>query len=149
MDELFAGVSFWHWLLVGMICMGVEMFAPGAFFLGLGLAALVMAGLLWAVPDLSWQVQLFGFAVLALVSILGMRRYFKARPIISEQPLLNQRGAQYVGRTFTLAEPIVNGQGKIKVDDSTWKVYGEDCVAGTRIIITGVDGVVLKVQNAG
>jgi hypothetical protein len=38
----------------------------------------------------------------------------------SDQPKLNRRGEQYVGRTFTLEEPIVNGHGKIRVDDSTW-----------------------------
>jgi len=57
------------------------------------------------------------------------------------------RGEQYVNRTFTLEEPVVNGQGKIKVDDSTWKIEGADCESGTKVRVTGVDGVVLKVEH--
>jgi hypothetical protein len=46
---------------------------------------------------------------------------------------------------FTLDAPAVNGHGKIRVDDSTWKVVVEqDCPAGTRLRIVGVDGVMLK-----
>ena len=68
-------------------------------------------------------------------------------PTETDQPRLNRRGEQYIGRTFTLDEPIVNGLGKIRVDDSTWKIEGGDCAAGTRITVVGVDGVVLKVEN--
>jgi hypothetical protein len=52
-----------------------------------------------------------------------------------------------VGRVFTLEQPIVNRQGKIRVDDSTWKIEGTDCTAGTNVRVVGVDGVVLKVQR--
>lgn len=67
-------------------------------------------------------------------------------PVESDQPNLNRRGQQYIGRTFTLSEPIVNGLGKITVDDSTWKIHGKDCAEGTRVTVTGVDGVILKVE---
>ena len=69
-------------------------------------------------------------------------------PIETDRPLLNQRGAQYVGRQFHLDEPIVNGHGKIKVDDSIWKVHGPDCPEGARVTVTGVDGTVLVVAPA-
>jgi membrane protein implicated in regulation of membrane protease activity len=36
--------------------------------------------------------------------------------------------------------------GKIHVDDSTWKIEGKDCVAGSKVEVVGVDGVILKVQ---
>ena len=64
---------------------------------------------------------------------------------MTDQPALNRRGEQYIGRTLTLDEPIVNGQGKIRVDDTTWKVEGDDMPAGTRVTVIGVDSVVLKV----
>jgi hypothetical protein len=51
-----------------------------------------------------------------------------------------------VGRDFTLDTPIVNGQGKIRVDDSTWKIRGKDCGAGSLVTVVGVDGVVLQVE---
>ena len=42
----------------------------------------------------------------------------------------------------------MNGQGKITVDDSTWKIEGDDLPAGTKIQVTGVEGTVLKVESA-
>jgi membrane protein implicated in regulation of membrane protease activity len=62
--------------------------------------------------------------------------------------LLNRRGQQYTGRIFTLDHPIVNGVGKIDVDDSTWRVKGPDLEAGTRVRVVGVDGVVFVVESA-
>lgn len=139
-------ILFWYWLVLGVAFMTIEIFMSGAFFLGMGMAAIIVGGIVWIAPDQDWEYQVFWFAILAIISVVGLRRFVRARPIESEQPLLNQRGKQYVGRTFTLDEPIVNGQGKIRVDDSTWKVHADDCAAGTTIIITGVDSVVLQAK---
>jgi membrane protein implicated in regulation of membrane protease activity len=49
---------------------------------------------------------------------------------------------------FTLEEPIVNGRGKIHVDDSTWRVEGEDCPKGARVRVTDAEGVILKVSRS-
>lgn len=144
----FTHLSFWHWLLVGVVFCTAEAFVPGAFFLGMGLSALIVGGSLWAIPTMDWKVQLIVFAVLSVISIFAGRKLLKHKPVTSDQPLLNQRGAQYVGRTFNLHEPIVNGDGKIRVDDSTWRVSGEDAPKGTRVKVTGVNGVVLEVEPA-
>lgn len=61
---------------------------------------------------------------------------------------VNRRGEQYVGRRFTLDQPIVNGDGKLRIDDSVWRVAGEDMAAGTIVRVVGADGVILKVQRA-
>jgi membrane protein implicated in regulation of membrane protease activity len=61
---------------------------------------------------------------------------------------LNQRGQQYTGRIFTLDQPIVNGVGKVEVDDSSWRVKGPDLPAGTHVQVVGVDGVVFVVESA-
>jgi membrane protein implicated in regulation of membrane protease activity len=139
---------FWHWIVLGVVFITAEAFVPGAFFLGMGISALIVGGALFAVPSMDWKLQLFVFAVLSVVSIVVARRWVRSTPIESDRPLLNQRGAQYVGRQFNLHEPIVNGHGKIKVDDSIWKVHGPDCGPGARVRVTGVDGTVLVVEPA-
>lgn len=146
MAEIGFEPSFWHWIVLGVVFVTVEAFVPGAFFLGMGVSAFIVGGALFAVPAMDWKVQLFAFAVLSVISIFVARRWVKSTPIETDQPLLNQRGAQYVGRRFTLSEPIVNGHGKIKVDDSIWKVHGPDCAQGAQVQVTGVDGTVLVVS---
>jgi membrane protein implicated in regulation of membrane protease activity len=55
---------------------------------------------------------------------------------------------QYVGRDFTLAAPVVNGQGKLSIDDTIWKVEGEDLPEGTQVRVVGVDGTILRIERA-
>jgi membrane protein implicated in regulation of membrane protease activity len=148
MVELLEGLEFWHWLVLGVVLAIIEVFAPGAFFLWLGISAAIVGALLWLIPGLSWEIQVLIFAILSVASVVVARRYLTAHPLKTDLPNLNRRGQQYVGRTFTLEEPVVNGQGKIQVDDSTWKITCDDCEAGTRVVISGVDGVVLRAAIA-
>jgi membrane protein implicated in regulation of membrane protease activity len=147
MLEVISELSYWHWIVVGLVFVIIEMFVPGAFFFGMGLASLIVGSVLWVFPEFSWQLQFFSFAVLAFVSILVSRHWIKSRPIVSDQPLLNQRGTQYIGRTFTLIEDMDNGRSKIQVDDTTWRVQGEAGQAGENVRVTGIDGVMLQVER--
>ena len=149
MAELGFEPTFWHWIVLGVVFITMEVFAPGAFFLGMGVAAILVSGVMFVLPSTDWKAQLFMFAVLAAISIVITRRWVHNTPIESDQPLLNQRGARYVGRHFTLSAAIVNGQGKIKVEDSIWKVHGsDDLPQGARVTVTGVDGTILTVVPA-
>jgi membrane protein implicated in regulation of membrane protease activity len=143
----FGDINYWHWWVLAVVFVVLEIFSPAAFFLWMGVAAGAVGLVLLALPGLDWEWQMLLFAVFSLVSILVFRRYLQFHPIASDQPLLNRRGQQYVGRTFTLAMPIVNGYGKIRVDDSSWKVSGPDCPSGAQVRVTGVDGVVLRVEQ--
>jgi len=139
-------LTHWHWFIIGMALLILEIFAPGAFFLSMGIAAGIIGFVLWLAPSLGWEYQLLMFGVISVVAIVLWRRHMGKSPVVSDQPHLNRRGEQYVGRSFTLEEAIVNGNGKIRVDDSTWKIHGQDCPVGTQVTVTGVDGVVLKVE---
>lgn len=141
-------IVFWHWWSLGAILLIVELLAPGMFFVWMGESALVVGALLWAFPGMEPESQIMLFSVLSVLSILVFRRFLKRHPIQSDRPLLNQRTAGYVGRVFTLEEPIINGRGKIRVDDSTWRVEGGDCPAGARVRVTDAEGVILKVERA-
>lgn len=140
-------LTYWHWWIFAVALIILEMFAPGAFFLWLGIAAAVVGFAVFVIPSMTWEYQLLIFSVFSVISIIVWRKYFKVQPIDTDQPALNRRGEQYVGRTFTLEHPIVNGLGKIRVDDSTWKIEGDDCEAGTKIKITGVEGTILRVEK--
>jgi membrane protein implicated in regulation of membrane protease activity len=141
-------VVFWHWWILAGVLLILELTSPVFFFLWLGFAAAAVGFILLLLPGTSLVVQLVLFGVLSVVAVVAWRRYREVHPPRSDQPLLNQRGQQYTGRVFTLDEPIVNGVGKVEVDDSTWRVKGPDLPAGHRIRVTGVDGVVFVVESA-
>ncbi|MBU0499184.1 MAG: NfeD family protein [Gammaproteobacteria bacterium] len=137
----------WHWLVLGITFIVLEVFSPGVFFLWLGIAAGLVGLVLALFPGLGWEYQMLAFAVFSVASIVLSRRYLDLYPIQTDRPRLNRRGEQYVGRTFNLDGPILNGFGKIKVDDTTWKIEGEDCESGARIKVVGVEGTVLRVEK--
>ncbi len=141
-------ITFWHWWILGVALIVLEVFAPGAFFLWMGISAGVVGVIMAIAPDLGWEYQIMLFAIFSVVSIALWKRYQAKNPTESDHPTLNRRGEQYIGRTFTLEEPIVNGMGKIKVDDSIWKISGNDCTAGTKIKVIGIDGTIFKVEAA-
>ncbi len=147
MPEFGIQLQFWHWLVLAVLLTIIEVFAPGTYFVWMGVSAALVGLLLWFMPALGWELQVLGFALLSLTSVVLWRYVQKRHPLQTEQPLLNRRGEQYVGRVFTLQEPIVNGHGKIRVDDSIWKVQGEDCDAGTRVVVSSTNGVVLMVDR--
>ena len=141
-------IEFWHWWIAAVVLIVVEVFAPGTVALWTAVSAAAVGLLLLAIPDMTWQVQFLVFAVLSVATVIGWRAYQLRYPTETDQPTLNRRGEQYVGRAFTLSEAIVNGTGKIHVDDTMWKVEGEDLPEGTQVRVTGVDGTVLTVEPA-
>ena len=146
MDTLFSQIDYWHWWILAGILLILEISAPSFFFLWLTIAATMTGFVLLVVPDLGWQYQLLIFSLLSIVTITAFRRYQRAHPATTDQPSLNRRGEQYIGRTFTLTEPIVNNNGVIRVDDSTWRITGNDLPAGATIRVVGAKGVILKIE---
>jgi membrane protein implicated in regulation of membrane protease activity len=146
MAALFSHIDHWHWWILAVVLLVLEAFAPGTFFMWMGISAGVVGLLVLMMPDVGWEYQVFAFSVLSVLSILVWRFYFGKHPVQTDQPSLNRRGEQYVGRTFTLSQPMINGSGKIHVDDTSWKIHGDDCVTGSKVKVIGVDGVILKVE---
>ncbi len=138
---------FWYWWVLALIFLVIEILAPGFFFLWMAISGFVTGAMVWFAPSASLNMQVLVFSVLSIVTILAWRIYGKKHPTETDQPLLNKRGAQYVGRVFSLYEPITNGQGKIKVDDTIWKVHGEDCDIHTKVKVTASRGTVFDVEK--
>jgi hypothetical protein len=141
-------LTWWTWWIAGLALAILEVFAPGAVFMWLGVAAGLVGLVLLVLPGLDWHWQLILFAVLAVASVVVGRPIVRRRLMKSDHPTLNRRAEAHVGRTFTLDEPISGGRGRVKVEDATWKVEGPDLPAGARVRVTGADGATLRVEPA-
>jgi inner membrane protein len=65
----------------------------------------------------------------------------------TDQPDLNQRATQLVGRVVVLDEPIVAGRGRARLGDTVWVVEGPDAPASTEMRVTAAQGAVLRVER--
>ena len=136
------------WAAVALLLFAAETLAPGAFMLWLGLAAAVVFVGVLLVPGLPVLAQVAAFIVLSFISIQVYRTWFRGRERTSDQPSLNRRAEQLVGRVVPLDQAIVNGQGRVQIADAYWEVRGPDLPAGAAVRIVGTDGMALRVQPA-
>jgi membrane protein implicated in regulation of membrane protease activity len=139
-------IIYWHWLILAVALIILEILMPGAYFLWMGISAAVVGAVMFVFPTMSFLIQVLIFAILSVVTVVMYRSYRKENPLVTDEPALNRRGEKYIDQKFTLTEPIVNGEGQIKVDDSTWKVVGMDMPAGMIVRVVSVESTTLKVE---
>lgn len=143
-----ASMQYWHWLGFGLLLLVAEVLVAGtSFLMWIGFAALA-TGVLALLLPIGYQLQLVVFGVASVGSVLLWRRYVKDAPEPPGAPVLNQRGAQYIGRVVHLEEAIVGGHGRIRIDDTLWSVRGVDLPAGSHVRIRAQDGNVFDVDPA-
>jgi membrane protein implicated in regulation of membrane protease activity len=72
-----------------------------------------------------------------------------AHPTVSrsDQPELNRRGLQLVGRVLIVEEAIEGGRGKVRVGDTLWPAEGPDTPAGTEVRVTAARVTILLVER--
>jgi membrane protein implicated in regulation of membrane protease activity len=146
-DRVLLELGPWNWMVLGFVLLVAEVAAPGIFMLWIGIAALLVGAaslLLWDAGLWTWQVQVLVFLVLSLLSAYAGKKLMGGRNQPTDQPLLNRRGEQMIGRTATLAEPIREGRGRIQIGDTLWRVSGPDLPAGTRVKVVGANDIDLE-----
>lgn len=136
----------WFWFAAGLILAGLEMVVPGVYLMWLAMAALA-TGVITLVALPSLAVQVTSFIFLSLIFAFSARRMLRDRPIVSSDPLLNNRGGRMTGQTALVTQAIVSGSGRVKVGDSEWIARGPDTPVGERVRITGSDGSELLVER--
>lgn len=145
MEQFFPFLGPWFWFVAAGVLLVLELAAPGVFFIWLGIAA-ALTGLLDSVLHMGWQGEALVFAALSVVAIFVGRPLLKKRHALDgDKPNLNQRMYDYVGRSYVLSKPIVNGKGEVKIDDTFWDVLGPDLPLGAPVKVTAVDGLRLNV----
>jgi hypothetical protein len=147
LTEFFWSIGAWNWFVVAVALFVLEAVVPGVHFVWFGLAA-VIVGILGLAIDIAWEWQLIAFAIISCITVFFVRRYAGPETAGSDEPDLNLRAVQYVGRVVTVEEAIAGGRGKVRVGDTLWPAQGLDTPQGARVKITGTHGTVLLVEHA-
>lgn len=135
----------WAWLSLGVLLAAAEIIAPGFFLIWLGGAAVITGVVAWVLP-IGEPLQLGIFAVLSVIILYGARKWLRDNPIVSTDPLLNQRGGRLVGEVLTVTTAIEDGRGRARVGDGEWPVRGPDAAEGAKVRVISADGGVLVVE---
>jgi hypothetical protein len=97
-------------------------------------------------PHGWWYVAVGGAMLIADILI----DFIWAHPSVlrTDQPDLNRRAAQLVGRIVTVEEAIEHGRGKARIGDTLWTIEGPDGPAGIQVRVMAAQGTVLRVERA-
>jgi len=140
-------VTWWHWIVLGILFIILEM-ATGTFIvLGFGIAA-VMVGLLDLVLSMNFLTQIILWILFSIIIITLSFKYFKNQPIVSSTGQSNH-GFDTKG---TVTESIeAHSRGKVKFDNpvlgnTIWHASADQTLnVGDRVTINEVNGQLIKV----
>jgi len=136
------------WAALALILIALETMAPGILLLWLGFAAAGVFVLLVLGLKLSVLTQTLVFVALSFISVGVYFRFFRKSAENSDQPLLNLKQEQMIGKQLNLETAIVNGEGRVKIGDAFWQVQGPDLPQGALVRVVSVDSAVLRVLPA-
>ncbi len=148
--SIIAELGPWNWMALGLILLTLEIFVPGMFMIWFGVAALITGAIslaIWPMALWTWPIQITVFLALSVACVFAGRKLVRDRDHETDEPLLNNRTAQMVGRIATLDEAIVNGHGRVKIGDTLWRIKGDDAPAGTRVKVAAVERDILNVSR--
>ncbi len=140
-------MTFLEWTLVAIVCGAIEILSAGFWFLWLAIAAIIVALLIQFGTLPTLEAQLLVFAIFTLVFIVLTRplvmKFVKSNDTVSNvKALIGQHGM-----TLTNVSPLQYGQ--VKVNGEVWTaVSEEDIDDDTRIEVTGIDGVKLRIKKS-
>lgn len=151
MEALLHGIRpFWVWLTLACLFLAVEVLVlPSGLLLCLGTSSLLVAGLTYFAPAISWLWAVTIYSALTVAS--GLFWWFVLRRRAEQRkdgdPRLNRKIRQLTGHRAVLEEPVRNGRGRLRVNDSAWPVEADrDYPAGTRVEVVAVKGITLIVK---
>lgn len=148
LDGFFDNLLYWHWWVFAIVLIILEIFSAGAFFIWMAVAAAITGLVLLVMPEMTWQIQFIVFAVASIISIIAGRSFFNRKEINSEDPTIGELESSMIGKVFIVEKAIVNGSGRLKVGESTWKAKGPDCDVGSSVKVVAVNGAELVVELA-
>ena len=139
----------WNWGILGLLLLAVELATGTLYILWFGIAALIVALLLWLIPDLMLPLQLFLFAVLSIGTLVVWKKYEKRLPPLSR---LGQSQGEEIGREGVITTPVApQRNGRIQftqglMGSREWAaISSEELAVGDHAIVQKVEGNALRV----
>ncbi|MGD9850905.1 MAG: NfeD family protein [Nitrospirales bacterium] len=136
----------WHWLILGLILIGMEILTLGGlgnfYFLFFGMAAVLVSLLVWLGLNEPIYLQWFLFGVFGIVSFFALRKPLQAKASFGKQDELPVDSM--VGEHAILVEDIdAQRVGRAELRGSTWSARN----AGTTALLKGTSAKVIRVEG--
>ena len=145
-------ILYWYWLVLGMLLIMAEIFIPSFTVFWFGLGAIIVALILWLVPNMAASWQLFIWAIASIIFTFLWFKYFK--------PLMTDRTKAGISREAVLGEsgliikiPSEDRRGIVRfatplLGTDEWPfICKQQIAAGDRVFVKDVSGNTLIVEK--
>lgn len=139
----------WHWIVLGIALMLLELAVPAFFLIWFGVGALVVGFVVLAIPALGFAWQIIAWILCSLAFIWLWFKVFK--PSLFKTRAGMSRGAVVgeIGLVTRDIRPFEKGQIRFQkpvLGDETWEALADEEIrTGERVRVLDVEGNTLKV----
>ena len=139
----------WHWIVLGIVIVLLELAVPAFFLVWFGLGALIVGIVLLAAPGLSFAWQVLIWIVCSLVFIWLWFKVFKPGLYKTRAGMSAGAVIGEIGLVIRDIRPFEKGQIRFQkpmLGDEVWEsISDEEIKAGERVKVLAVEGNTLKV----
>lgn len=143
---------YWHWLVFGMLLVIAEIFLPSFTIFWFGLGAVIVAGILWALPGMALSWQLFIWAGASCGFTFLWFRFL--RPLMTDRTKAGISREAVIGESGSvIRSPEAGSRGVVRfstpvLGSDEWPFICEGKVAqGDRVFVKDVSGNTLIVEK--
>ena len=136
---------YWHWFLLGIGLLIVEILLPSFTIFWFGLGALVVGVVLWVFPDFSLTGQILLWSIASVMFAVLWFKYFKPRMVDKTKAGIAREAA--IGESGQVIKaPMENGRGIVRfttpiLGDDEWEFLCEQAVTlGDKVFIKEISG---------
>lgn len=144
-------ILWWHWLIVGLTLIGLELFIPSFTIVWFGLGAVLVSIVMAIFPGFSLSGQILTWTIASAVLTLAWFRFFNPR---TSKTFAGSSTGAVIGETglvIRAAEPYAKGVVKFQLPllgADEWPCMADEPLAiGDRVRVTEVEGHVMKVEK--
>lgn len=150
MIELLSQLTAWHWLILGVVLLGLELMTGSTYILWPAVSALAVGLLLFIAPAMGWEMQMMLFFLLSIATLVLGRTHLQRLVKGGEPSSLNDPGQALVGRQVEAVSDFTGTEGRVVVGDTQWsaRMTSGTAKAGELLRVEAVQGATLIVGTA-
>lgn len=150
MEWFDSSIAYWHWLVLGLVLIALEIFTAGFVLLWLGVSALMVGALSFAF-DPSFTTELL---IWTLLSVTDLFVWFKfIQPRFRDKTLSGMSREAVLGQSGMVIQANIGERGRLRfsmpvMGSDEWSFICQDMVSvGDRVTVTDVSGNTLVVSK--
>ncbi len=138
-------LAYWHWLLLGIALIILEIFTASFTVFWFGLGALVVGIALWLFPGVGLGGQLAIWIIASVASTILWFKYLKPKMVDKTKAGISREAA--IGESGQVIKaPVAGGRGEVRfatpvLGDDEWEfICEQDVQVGDRVFIKDFSG---------